>query len=311
MLLRQLEYLVTLARERHFGRAAAACHVTQPTLSAAIRELESELGVLIVERGQRFRGLTPEGERIVEWANRILADSDALRQEAALLKEGLSGHLSIGVIPTALAALGLLTTPFRSAHPRLQFKVLSMSSIEIQRGLDNFEIDAALTYLDNEPLLRVRSVPLYRERYYLVTGDPTLFKDHRNVSWAEAAKAPLCLLTPDMQNRRIVNQAFKEAGAVPEPVVESDSILGLYTHVRNGLAAVVSQASLHLLGQPHWLRAFPLTDPTPAEHVIGLVYPDREPLQPNARALVEVAQALDIESSLARAHAALATNDDS
>jgi DNA-binding transcriptional LysR family regulator len=297
MLLRQLEYLVTLARERHFGRAATACHVTQPTLSAAIRELESELGVLIVERGQRFRGLTPEGERIVEWAHRILADRDAMHQEVALLKEGLSGHLTIGVIPTALAALGLLTTPFRHLYPRVHLTVLSMSSIEIQRGLDNFEIDAALTYLDNEPLLRVRSVALYRERYYLVTGDPDLFKGHREVSWAEAAAVPLCLLTPDMQNRRIINHAFEEAGALPVPVVESDSILGLYTHVRSGLAAILSQASLHLLGQPHWLRALPLASPRP-ERAIGLVYPDRDPLQPTARALVEVAQTLDIDETL-------------
>jgi DNA-binding transcriptional LysR family regulator len=297
MLLRQLEYLVTLARERHFGRAATACHVTQPTLSAAIRELESELGVLIVERGQRFRGLTPEGERIVEWARRILADRDAMHQEVDLLKEGLGGHLTIGVIPTALAALGLLTTPFRDSHPRVQVRVLSMSSIEIQRGLDNFDIDAAMTYLDNEPLLRVRSVALYRERYYLVTGDPNLFEQQGKVTWAEAATVPLCLLTPDMQNRRIVDQAFCNAGAAPIPVVESDSILGLYTHVRSGLAAVLSQASLHLLGQPHWLRALPLSDPSPA-HVIGLVYPEREPLQPAARALVEVAQGLDLEARM-------------
>ena len=84
---------------------------------------------------------------------------------------------------------------------------------------------------------------------------------------------------------------------MPIPVVESDSILGLYTHVRSGLAAVLSQASLHLLGQPHWLRALPLTDPKP-ERVIGLVYPEREPQQPAARALVEIAQTLDIEATL-------------
>jgi DNA-binding transcriptional LysR family regulator len=131
-----------------------------------------------------------------------------------------------------------------------------------------------------------------------VTGDPNLFEGHQNVSWAEAARAPLCLLTPDMQNRRIVDQAFRDAGATPIPVVESDSILGLYTHVRSGLAAVLSQASLHLLGQPHWLRALPLADSKP-ERVIGLVYPEREPLQPTARALVEVAQTLDIEATLA------------
>ncbi|MFJ8958540.1 LysR family transcriptional regulator [Lentzea sp. NPDC102401] len=81
MLLRQLEYLVALARERHFGRAAEACHVSQPSLSAAISKLERELGVPIVSRGRRFESLTPEGERVLLWAHRMLADRDALRQD--------------------------------------------------------------------------------------------------------------------------------------------------------------------------------------------------------------------------------------
>ena len=74
MVIRQLAYLVALARERHFGRAAAACNVTQPTLSAGIRHLENELGVPLVERSQRFQGLTAEGERVLTWAQRIIAD---------------------------------------------------------------------------------------------------------------------------------------------------------------------------------------------------------------------------------------------
>ena len=73
VLLRELEYLAALARERHFGRAAAACHVSQPSLSAAVRRLEHDLGVSIVQRGRRFAGLTPEGERVLLWAHRILA----------------------------------------------------------------------------------------------------------------------------------------------------------------------------------------------------------------------------------------------
>lgn len=299
MILRHLEYLVALAREKHFGRAAAACGVTQPTLSAAIRELEQELDLLIVERGQRFRGLTPEGERAVEWARRILADRDAMRQEVTLLKGSMTGRLVLGVIPTALASLGLLTGAFRAAHPQVQISVLSLSSIDIQRGLDAFDLDAGVTYLDNEPLLHVRSLPLYRERYYLVTGDRSLFSKRRSITWAEAAGVPLCLLTPDMQNRRIVDQAFREAGKAPRPAVETNSILALYTHVRGGLAAVLSQASLHLLGEARWLRALPLQEPSP-RRMIGLVYPDREPLQPAARALVAVAGGLDMEGDLER-----------
>lgn len=87
MLLRELEYLAALARERHFARAAAACHVSQPSLSAAIRRLEHDLGVPIVQRGRRFAGLTPEGERVLRWAHRILADAEALRQDLSAMRD--------------------------------------------------------------------------------------------------------------------------------------------------------------------------------------------------------------------------------
>jgi DNA-binding transcriptional LysR family regulator len=300
MILRHLEYLVALARERHFGRAAAACGVTQPTLSAAIRELEAELDLLIVERGQRFRGLTPEGERVLEWARRILADRDALRQEVGSTRHGLAGRLVLGAIPTTLASVGLLTGSFQQEHPRVRIKVLSLSSIEIQRGLDNFDLDAGVTYLDNEPLLRVHTLPLYRERYFLVTGDRALFRRRESVSWAEAAEVALCLLTPDMQNRRIINAIFHEAGRTPVPRVEANSILALYAHLRgSGMASVLTQASLYLLGMPRWLRALPLVKPA-ARRAIGLVYPDREPQQPVARAFVESVRKLDIAAEMQR-----------
>jgi DNA-binding transcriptional LysR family regulator len=298
MILRHLEYLVALARERHFGRAAAACGVTQPTLSAAIRELEAELDVLIAERGQRFRSLTAEGERVVEWARRILADRDALRQEVGSARQGIAGRLVLGVIPTALASVGLLISPFQTDHPRVLIKVLSLSSIEIQRGLDNFDLEAGVSYLDNEPLLRVRTLPLYRERYFLVTSDRALFRRRDSVTWAEAADVPLCLLTADMQNRRIIDTVFHEAKRVPVPLVETNSIVALYAQVRGkGMASVLTQASLYLLGMPRWLRALPLVAPA-ARRTIGLVYPDREPQQPVARAFVESVRQLDVDNEM-------------
>jgi len=300
MILRHLEYLVALAREQHFGRAAVACGVTQPTLSAAIRELESELDVLIVERGRRFGGLTAEGERVVEWARRILSDRDALRQEVGSAKQGLAGRLVLGVIPTALATVGLLISPFQRNHPRVGIKVLSLSSIEIQRGLDIFDLDAGISYLDNEPVQRVGTLPLYRERYFLVTGDRSVFRRRDSVTWAEAADLPLCLLTADMQNRRIINGVFHEAKRAPTPLVETNSILALYAQVRSkGMATVLTQASLYLLGMPRWLRAFPLVAPA-ARRTIGLVYPDREPQRPVARAFVEGTRRLDIEGEMQR-----------
>src|SRR5246127_3195224 len=95
VLFRQLEYFVALARERHFARAAAACYVSQPALSEAIRKLEQELNVPLVNRDHTFQSLTPEGERLVVWARRILADHDALQQEVSAMRSGLAGRLRL------------------------------------------------------------------------------------------------------------------------------------------------------------------------------------------------------------------------
>src|SRR5215468_622353 len=161
---------MALARERHFGRAAEACGVTQPTLSAGIKQLEETLGVLLVQRGSRFIGFTSEGERTLDWARRIVGDSRAMREEIKALKLGLSGELHIAAIPTALPMVAALTTPFRARHPDVRFTIWSRTSIEILTLLENLEIDAGVTYLDNEPLGRVNSVPLYREHYRLLTS---------------------------------------------------------------------------------------------------------------------------------------------
>jgi hypothetical protein len=98
---RQLEYFVALAREQHFAKAAQVRFVSQPALSEAIRKLEHELDVPLVNRGRAFEGLTPEGERLVIWARGILADHDALKQEVVAMRSGLEGQLRLAVIPAA------------------------------------------------------------------------------------------------------------------------------------------------------------------------------------------------------------------
>src|SRR5215468_12342841 len=150
----KLELLLALAKERHFGRAAEACGVTQPTMSTSIKQLEEILGVMLVQRGSRFQDFTPEGERVLDWARRIVGDSRAMRQEVEALRHGLAGRLRIAAIPTTLAMVANLTTPFRMRHPNVQFTILSRTSIEVLTQLENLEIDAGLTYLDNEPLGR-------------------------------------------------------------------------------------------------------------------------------------------------------------
>ena len=290
----KLEYLIALSREQHFGHAAETCGVTQPTLSAGIKQLEETLGVLLVQRGSRFIGLTPEGQRTLDWARRIVGDARAMREEIKALRHGLTGQLRIAAIPTTLAMVAALTTPFRARHPDVRFTILSRTSIEILNALENLQIDAGLTYLDNEPLGRVSAVPLYHERYQLLTASDAPLGDHNTVTWAEVAQVPLCLLTPDMQNRRIIDGLLRAAGGEPQPTLESDSMIALFAHVRTGRWASVMPAQLaETLGLTATIRAIPIVEPE-VMHTIGLVVPMREPMTPLTAALVAEARRLAV-----------------
>jgi DNA-binding transcriptional LysR family regulator len=291
-LIDKLEFLLALAREKHFGRAAEACGVTQPTLSAGVKQLEETLGVLLVNRGSRFQDFTPEGLRVLDWARRIVGDARAMSQEVHALKHGLVGRLRLAAIPTALAMVETLTTPFRARHPEVQFTIRSRTSLEILTDLENLEIDAGLTYLDNEPLGRVTTIPLYLERYRLLVATDAPLGDRDTVTWAEVAKIPLCLLTPDMQNRRIVEQLLRDTGAKPDIALESNSMVLLYSHVRTGRWASVMPARLAAtlgLTDSNILKAIPIVAPE-ASHTIGLVAPAREPMTPLTAALVAEAR---------------------
>jgi DNA-binding transcriptional LysR family regulator len=304
----KLGFIIALAREQHFGRAAEVCGVSQPTLSSGIKYLEDMFGVMLVQRGSRFRGFTTEGERVLEWARRIVGDTRAMRQDVDALKRGLVGHLRIAAIPTALAMTAMLTTPYRAKHPEVRFTILSRTSIQTLNLLENLEVDAGLTYLDNEPLGRVKTVLLYHEEYRLLTSAENAFGSRDRVTWAEVGKIPLCLLTPDMQNRRIIDGLLRQAGAEPSPTLESNSMIVLFAHVRTGRWASIMPAKLaETLGLTDSVRSIPIVEPA-ATHAVGLVVPDREPTTPLITALVaearQLAKTLD-QPSPARAEAAV------
>jgi len=298
MLIRHFEYLVALAQERHFARAAAVCNVTQPALSAGLKHLEECFGVVIVERGHRFHGFTVEGERILAWARHLLAERDALSQELSAMRHGLTGHLRIGGIPVALPVLPLLTTPFAARPPRVRLTISSLTSREIQRGLDECALDVGLTYLDNEPLLHVRSVSVYRERYVVLTPPNGPFAGRTSITWAEAADLRLCLLTQTMQNRRIIDAYFEAIGITLDPIVETSSLVTLVSHLRRGeWSTILPHTIRYLIGDEHGLLVLPLVEPA-ATHEIGLIVPDREPVTPMATALIAEARLIDVEAEL-------------
>lgn len=286
----KLEYLIALAQEKHFGRAAEACGVTQPTLSAGLRQLEDTLGVILVRRGSRFLGFTDEGERVLGWARRIAGDVRALKQEVDLHKRGLTGHLRIGAIPTALPMIAALTTPFHARYPEVRYTVLARSSEEILELLANLDIDVGLTYLDNEPLGKVSAIPLYRERYCLLTTNEKAFAGRKSVTWADVASIPLCLLTRDMQNRRILDRHLQQAGAKGSVKLESDSMIVLFAHIQTRQwSGIMPEKLIGIFGLAPEIEAIPIVEPD-TTYTIGLIAGPREPITPLVSAFMREAK---------------------
>ncbi len=287
----KLEMFIALAREEHFGRAAEACGVTQPSLSAAIRQLEDQLGVQLVWRGSRFQGLTPEGQRALDWARRIVGDARALKAEMRAARHGLSGNLRLAAIPTALPMVAALSGGLARRHPDLRVTVRAGASTDIMRMLDDLEIDAGLSYLEG-PLGRVTTVPLYDERLVLVLRADDPLAAQASIRWADTGDLPLCLLTPDMQNRRIVAEHLASAGVTVAPRIEASSVTVLIAHVLAGgwVTILPLQAAQAFLGDGR-LTARPLVDPE-ARHTVGLIAPVREPHTPVLDALLSEAAAL-------------------
>jgi DNA-binding transcriptional LysR family regulator len=300
MFLRQMRYLVALSREKHFARAAKACHVTQSTLSAGLKALERELDMRLVKRDPRFSGLTPEGERVAIWAHQIIADYDSLKQEADEFRHGLKGVLRLGVIPAAMPMIGTLTSHFAAKHPCVAIDVVSMSSAELENGLSKFELDGGLTYLDNEPLKDVRRLPLYRERYVFVTSKSGQLGAMSRISWRQAAAQKLCLLNETMQNRRILNKLAASLGVTLSPGVTTNSFLAICSHVKSGVwSSIIPHTFARIFKGCEELALVSLVDPAHSE-MVGLVASAKDPLPPLARAFWACAAAtvFDDETAL-------------
>ena len=213
-----------------------------------------------------------------------------MRLEMKSLKDKLTGEIRIAAIPTVLGMMASLTTPYRARHPDVRFRIVSCTSADVLGLLDNLEVDAGLTYLENEPIGKVRSIPLYNETYCLVTSPDGMFGDRDQVTWKEVGQVPLCLLTPDMQNRRIIDRALKSVGAEATPSLTSNSVIVLYTHVKTGRWASVMPAKLaQTLGLSDGIRMLPIVDPV-VTYSVGLVVPQRDPMTPLVATLVQIAR---------------------
>jgi DNA-binding transcriptional LysR family regulator len=279
-LLTSLRYLVALAEHRHFARAAESCHITQPALSNALRALEKEFGTPIVKRARSYAGLTPEGERVLATAQRMLHEHALLQQELASRVGQPRGRLQLGVVPTAVPVAARFAARLQATHPGIVPVVRTLSSQDIEEGLENLSLDMALGFTDRlkkgGPLA---VLPQYAEHYFLVrrlqeparAGQAQL-QLGASIPWAEAAQLPLCLLTPEMHNRSIVDRAFAKAGAVVTPVMETNSVLTLALSVLAGdVCSVLPGAMVGAIRSQGELEALPLVAPEMAT-AIGFMH---------------------------------------
>jgi DNA-binding transcriptional LysR family regulator len=272
-ILASLRYLVALNEHKHFGRAAQACHITQPALSNALRSLEAEYKVVIVKRGRTFSGLTPEGVRVLATAQRMLQEHAMLQQELESSEHAPQGGLVIGAVPTAMPIATRFAAQLHAMHAGVRPMLRSMSSQEIEEGLDALSIDIAFGYSDrpNPRGLKLVRHAQYEERYFVLSRadaagtkkSPALIGEP--ITWAQAASLPLCLLAPEMHNRAIIDRAFAEAGATVTPAIETNSTLALAISVLSGNVSSILPGALvgfvRSLAEQAPLQARPLTTP--------------------------------------------------
>lgn len=293
-----LRYLVALHREKHFGRAAAACHITQPALSNAIRALEEEFGTAIVKRGRSFESFTLEGERIFLTAQRVLHEQELLLQDLKSAANHPVGSLTLGAVPSVMPVAARFAGMLQARHPGLSLVLRSLSSSEIEAGLENLSLDLGLGYTDRLKSLAVKitTVDQYTERYFLLRRAAKPARKGLNIlarpmTWEAAAGLPLCLLTPEMHNRSIVDAAFKQASVVVRPAIETNSILTLGVTVLVGeVSSVLPGALVAVLRSYPELEAVPLIAPavlTP----IGFMYATTERPSHALRVALDMARA--------------------
>jgi len=295
MVIKQLAYLDALVRERHFARAAAACHVTQPTLSAAIRQLESELGVPIVLRGQRYQGLTPEGQLVLSAAQEILGHCEALKQRLESRRSGLSGQLRLGAVPTALPLLARLTAPFAENHQAVALSIRKGQARGLLEEMRRFRIDAALMASDVVPQEGFRSLPLYRERYVLLTPGDGPFAEAPVVTLDQVARTPLCLMQGCLERGEALQRAVEASGLSLQAGIETESMVDLCAHVASGSwSSLVPQALLYVFGPPPGTRAVALAGSGIVTD-LSLVVLARDPLPPILEVLLRASQQLQAQ----------------
>ena len=227
MIVKNFGYLIALDQEGHFGRAAKSCNVSQPTLSAGIKQLEQDLGVEIVRHGRRYDGLTSEGETVLAWAKKIESNCEGLERDLSAQKRGLEGQIRLGVLSATSIMASILSLALAERMPLLEQCICTAQTSSLTKALLTHEMDMALVYLEDISEEDYDTHLLYRERIvvFQASGDPL----PRQVSWDHVAELPLCILDcalPKAARSRLGHRAAKS--------IRTNNVDVLAAHIASG-----------------------------------------------------------------------------
>ena len=237
--IKQLKFLIALEQTRHFGQAAARCNITQPTLSMRLRNLEEELGLELVTRGQRFEGFTQAGERVLAWARTLLAAHDGLFAEAAACRGQLVGNLRLGLVPLSGFNPISFIQGLSHSFPELKFSLTSMSSDKIIEALGTNQLDLGVCYLDHVSPNYLEFFELGETRVGLLYDTRHFHFEGTQMSWEEAAQLPLGMISNGMHYRKSIDLSFRSRGIDPQPILESDSTYQLFQAIHEGFCCAI------------------------------------------------------------------------
>lgn len=273
MTLTDLRYIIALARERHFGRAAEKCNVAQPTLSVAVKKLEEELGVALFERGIGEVRVTAIGEPIVAQAERVLAEAARVAELAAAGKDPLAGYLRIGVIYTiGTYLLPTLVPLLRERAPNMPLIISEGYTERLIERLKAGELDVLVLALPiNEP--GIVAQPVYDEAFRVLVPSDHPWARLKAIAPELLLQEPLLMLGAGNCFRDQVLDLCAMASSDSPHVLESSSLETIRYMVASGVGVtVMPSSSVDNIGKgDRLLKVKNFTEPTPTRRV-GLVW---------------------------------------
>lgn len=242
--LKQLVYLCNLEREKHFGRAAEASFVSQPTLSLRLKNLEKELGVSLINRSNNFSGFTPEGERVLSWAREIVSVYQGLKLEVDAMKHGMQGTLRIGVVPQCSMSLSGVLQAVSRHYPEINYRIDVMSADQLLEAINSHTVDVAFGFFEMSTLRELQfQDALFPDQgvVALYCGNAFELPDNESpVSLAKIAEFPLCLAAQTRYFRRYLDNSFRQAGVPFRVIIESSSVLQLLESAHQGIGIMLA-----------------------------------------------------------------------